>query len=271
MLAASKVGFIGGGNMGEALIKGLLTSERLAPEQISVSDVRHDRLLYLQNNYGVHTTEDNGSLARDTDIMILAVKPQNLEEVVAELKGNLAHSPLLISIVAGVSLHRLQSGLVAAIPMVRVMPNAAALVLEGASAIAPGEHATAEHLAAARVLFESVGKVVEVKETDMDAVTGLSGSGPGYILLFMEALIDAGVFLGLSRSVARDLVVQTTLGTARLLAQSDEHPATLRDRVTSPAGTTINGLQVMERAALRATLIDAVAAATERARALGKK
>jgi pyrroline-5-carboxylate reductase len=271
MLASKKVGFIGGGNMGEALIKGLLASGRLEVGQVIVSDISLERLGYLKETYQVVTITGNAELVRAADVLILAVKPQHLDAVLAEINTSLDHQPLVISIAAGVPLARLEQALGGKVPLIRVMPNTPALVLAGASALAAGPQASADHVAITRFLFEAVGLVVQVTEAHLDAVTGLSGSGPAYILLVMEALIDAGVRVGLPRPVARDLVVQTTMGTAKLLAAGEQHPAALKDQVTSPAGTSIHGLTVLEVGGVRGLLIDAVAAATRRSEELGKK
>jgi pyrroline-5-carboxylate reductase len=271
MITGKKVGFLGGGNMGEALIKGLLVSGRLDASQVQVSDISRDRLQHLKSNYQVLTVETNSELTGTADIVVIAVKPQQMGDVLTEISGNLEHSPLIFSIAAGVPLAYLQQQLAKPVPIVRVMPNTPALVLAGISAISAGAYATADHMNLARVLFEAVGRVVEVDESHMDAVTGLSGSGPAYIFLVIEALIDAGVKQGLTRPVARDLAVQTTLGSAKLLADSHAHPATLKDQITSPGGTTVQGLAVLERKGLRGALMDAVAAATQRSKELGKK
>jgi pyrroline-5-carboxylate reductase len=271
MNGSKKVGFIGGGNMGEALIKGLLVSGSLDASRITVSDISQERLDHLQKTYHVVIANDNAELAGGVDVIVIAVKPQHMGDVLAEIKDSLDHLPLLISIAAGVPLANIEQGLEKRIPVVRVMPNAAALVLAGASAIAGGTHAGPDHLTTARKLLEAVGLVVEVDELHMDAVTGLSGSGPAYVFLFMEALIDAGVMAGLSRSVARDLVLHTTMGAAKLLADSNAHPGALKDLITSPGGTTINGLVVLETGGMRGMLMGAVAAATQRSIELGKK
>jgi pyrroline-5-carboxylate reductase len=205
MIVSKKVGFIGGGNMAEALIKGLLGSGRLDASQIQISDISQDRLQYLQGTYQLSTLVDNGEVASGSDVIILAVKPQQLADVLAEISARVEHLPLVISIAAGVTIATLEQGLGKPAPVTRVMPNTPALVLTGASAIAGGTHANSEHLAMTRMLFEAVGLVVEVEEKHMDAVTGLSGSGPAYVYLFIESLIDAGVSMGLSRPVARDL------------------------------------------------------------------
>jgi pyrroline-5-carboxylate reductase len=271
MSAPRNVGFIGAGNMGEALIKGLVTSGSLKADQIRVSDVDTTRLRSLEATYRVLTAAGNGPLARAVEVIILAVKPHHVEGVLAEISGSLDHLPLVISIAAGVPLARLQKGLGRPVPLIRVMPNTPALVLAGVSAIAAGPHAETEHLAVARLLFEAVGRVVEVPESAMDAVTALSGSGPAYLFLVMESLIDAGVLLGLPRAVARTLVIQTIMGSGKLLDGTDAHPGALKDQVASPGGTTIHGLAVLERGGIRGLLIDAVAAAARRSEELGKK
>jgi pyrroline-5-carboxylate reductase len=271
MLSDKEVGFVGGGNMGEALIRGLLVSTIMEPSQIRVSDINQERLEYLQSTYQVQTTAFNGELAASADVIVLAVKPQQMAGVLAEINSSIDHLPLVISIAAGVGLNFLQRTLGKPVPLVRVMPNTPALVLAGVSAMAAGIHATAEHLSMVRALLEAVGRVVEVDEAHMDAVTGLSGSGPAYVYLFMEALIDSGVLVGLPRRVARDLVVQTTLGAAKLLAETDAHPGTLKDQITTPGGTAINGLAVLERGGFRGVLMEAVAAASRRSEELGKR
>jgi pyrroline-5-carboxylate reductase len=242
----------------------------LKADQIRVSDIDTTRLRSLETTYGILTT-GNVPLARAAEVLILAVKPHHVDGVLAEISGSLDHLPLVISIAAGVPLSRLQKGLGRPVPLIRVMPNTPALVLAGASAIAAGPQAGAEHLAIARLLFEAVGRVVEVPESAMDAVTAVSGSGPAYLFLVMESLIDAGVLLGLPRAVARTLVIQTTLGSAKLLDGTEAHPGALKDQVTSPGGTTIHGLPVLERGGVRGLLIDAVAAAARRSEELGMK
>ena len=235
-----------------------------------VSEISQPRLGHLQATYQVSVAADNVELTSGADVVVIAVKPQQVGDVLAEIRDSLNHLPLLISIAAGVPLAYIEQGIGKPVPVVRVMPNAAALILRGASAIAGGAHAESDHLTMARVLFEAVGLVVEVDEAHMDAVTGLSGSGPAYVFLFMEALIDAGVMMGLSRPVARDLAVHTTLGAAKLLAESEAHPAALKDQITSPGGTTIHGLAILETGGMRGMLMDAVAAATRRSKELGK-
>lgn len=269
MVGTKKIGLVGGGNMGEALIKGLLQSGHFDASQITISDVSADRLNYLQDTYQLPTFKDNGKVARASDVIILAVKPQQMGDVLGEISGQVKHLPLVISIAAGVTIATIEQGLSKGVPVVRVMPNTPALVLSGATAIAGGSHAKSDHIATARLLFESVGLVVEVEESHLDAVTGLSGSGPAYVYLFMEALTDAGVLMGLSRPVARDLAVQTTMGAAMLAAKSGSHLAALKDQITSPGGTTIHGLAVLESGGMRGMLMEAVAEATRRSQRTG--
>jgi pyrroline-5-carboxylate reductase len=257
--------------MGEALIKGLLQSGRFDANRIRVSDISKERLDYLHNTYQVSTVTGNQELAAGSDLIVLAVKPQQVGDVLGEINESLDHLPLMITIAAGVPIATLEQSFGKPVPVIRVMPNTPALVLAGASAIAAGTHASADHLAIAKVLFEAVGLVVEVEESHLDAVTGLSGSGPAYVYLFVEALIDAGVLMGLSRPVARQLAVQTTLGAAQLLAESGEHPGALKDQITSPGGTTIHGLTILEGGGMRGMLMDAVEAATRRSEELGRR
>ncbi|NLI83119.1 MAG: pyrroline-5-carboxylate reductase [Deltaproteobacteria bacterium] len=271
MLEDSHIGFIGGGNMGEALIKGLLNASLLTSDRLHVFDVVASRMEYLAGKYQVQTATNIGQLAGSCHMIVLAVKPQNMASVLAELKLHLSHKPVVLSIAAGVPLSTLTSGLGEGIPIIRVMPNTPAIVLEAASALARGPHVTDGQMLEGLALFRAVGKAVEVEEKWMDAVTGLSGSGPAYLLLVMESLIDGGVLMGLPRQVARDLVVQTMLGTAKMVQETGNHPAELKDLITSPGGTTICGLQALEAGSIRGSLIRAVEAATLRSRELGKE
>ncbi|MBW2060691.1 MAG: pyrroline-5-carboxylate reductase [Deltaproteobacteria bacterium] len=265
-----RFGLIGGGNMGEALIKGLIQSGQARPEDIIVSDPLAARRSYLQEEYQVAAKDDNKSLVKEAAIIILAVKPQVLDEVLNEIQSVVEPRHLIISIAAGVSLPRIESALPSGTPTIRAMPNTPALALAGATAIAPGKHASEKHLAMARILFEAVGLVVEVAEKNMDAVTALSGSGPAYIFIILEALADAGVLEGLPRDQALLLAAQTILGSAKLVLESGFHPAQLKDRVTSPGGTTISGLMVLEKGGLRGLIMEAVRTAARRSAELGK-
>jgi pyrroline-5-carboxylate reductase len=265
------VGFIGGGNMGEALIRGLISASVLQPEQLRVYDVLGARLEYLKTSYSIRPSSTIGDVASHSQILILAVKPQVIPLVLEELRPRLDHRPLIISIAAGISLETLRASLPPDSPVIRVMPNTPALVLQGASALSRGPGVTADHMDEAMTLFKAVGSAVEVEERWMDAVTGLSGSGPAYFLLLMEGMIDAGVLMGLPRPVARDLVVQTALGSAKMVQETGKHPAELKDMITSPGGTTIRGLKVLEESGVRGSLMKAVEAATLRSQELGKR
>jgi pyrroline-5-carboxylate reductase len=267
-LAGKKVGFLGGGNMGEALIRGLVRAGQVAPTDLFVSDVRGERLADLAREYGVQTLADNGQLLGRVDIVILAVKPQILAPVLHEVAPGIA-GKLLISVAAGVATETIRRHLPPGVRLIRTMPNTPALVLEGATAIARAEGLAPGDLEAAQAIFGAVGQVVILDESLMDAVTGLSGSGPAYIALVVEALADGGVKVGLDRKTAMTLAAQTVLGSARLLIETGTHPGQLKDMVTSPGGTAIAGIHTLETGGLRRTLIDAVERATLRARDLG--
>jgi pyrroline-5-carboxylate reductase len=270
MLKEKKIAFIGGGNMAEAMMRGLLNGSASLPENIVVSDVRQDRLDFIQELFGVLVCEQNPDAVEQSDIVILAVKPQIMETVLLELGSYLDMSKLIISIAAGISLATIESHLHKDLRLVRAMPNIAALVLESATAICPGKHASSDDLTLAKAIFDSVGKTVTIEEGLMDAITGLSGSGPAYLFLIIDALADAGVKVGLSRDNALTLSAQTVLGAARLMIETGEHPGRLKDKVTSPGGTAIAGLHTLEEGGLRTTLINAVEVATRRSRELGK-
>jgi pyrroline-5-carboxylate reductase len=268
MLAGKKIGFLGAGNMAEALIRGLLRSHLVEAGSLFVSDVRPERLQYFHQKYSLGHFADNPALASHCDILILAIKPQNMREVLQEIRGAARLDQTLISIAAGIPTFLLIEELKKQVKVVRVMPNTPALVLEGASAIAPGPYATPEDLRIAQSIFSSVGKVAVVEEGLMDAVTGLSGSGPAYVFLAMEGLREAGIRLGLPPETAHLLVAQTFLGAAKMVMETQEDPSTLRDRVSSPGGTTIAGLKVLEERDFRGILGAAVEAATKRSREL---
>jgi pyrroline-5-carboxylate reductase len=265
------IGFLGGGNMGEAMIKGLIGASLFKAGQIHVFDVSVPRMEHLSTTYGIQLSPDVGPLAKSSRLIVLAVKPQVMPVALRELRPHLSHHPLVISIAAGVPIATLTQGLDSGARIIRVMPNAPALVLEGASALARGPGVTDVDMAQAMALFQAIGKAIEVDEGMLDAVTGLSGSGPGYILLVLESLIDAGVLMGLPRQVARELVLQTAVGTARMAQEMGKHPAELKDLITSPGGTTIRGLRILEDRGVRGALINAVEAATLRSVELGKK
>jgi pyrroline-5-carboxylate reductase len=266
-----KLGMIGGGVMGEALLSRLVDRGIYAPKDILVSEPQTVRQDVLAQRYGVQVTADNRAAA-EADVLLLAIKPQIFSAVAAALSGlfDTRSSPLLVlSILAGIPLNKLEAAFPQQ-PVVRAMPNTPATVGAGITAIAPGSHTLAHHLAQARQIFEAVGDVVEVPETAMDAVTGLSGSGPGYVALMVEALADGGVAAGLPRAIALKLALQTVKGTAQMLQESGKHPGELKDQVTSPGGTTIAGIAALERNGFRSALIEAVLAAYRRSQELGR-
>ena len=265
------IGFIGIGNMGEALIAGLLKAKFITPEHILVYDADGERLRSIQKKYDVKKASDNNYLSSQCDILLLCVKPQSMKEVIEEIADSLDPSKLLISIAAGVPLYAIETYARKQLRLIRVMPNINVLVQEGVSAIAPGNLATDEDIKWAKAIFDCVGKSIAIHESLMDAVTGLSGSGPAYVFLMIEALTDAGVHLGMTRSQAFTLVTQTVMGSVKLLSHTGEHPALLREKVTSPGGTTAAGLYKLEEGGLRKILIDAVIAATQRSKELGNK
>jgi pyrroline-5-carboxylate reductase len=266
-----KIGFVGAGNMAGALIKGLLHSGTVTSQQIQASDVRDERLAELAAEHGITTTKDNARLAAWADVIVLAVKPQVIDKVILSVGGSLQPRGLVISIAAGVPIESIEARLPAGARVIRTMPNTAAMALAGATAIAPGTHASEADLAVAQRLFEAVGRVVVLDESLLDAVTGLSGSGPAYVMLMIEALADGGVKVGLHRETALLLAAQTVYGSAKLLLETGEHPGRLKDMVTSPGGTAIAGLHTLEAGGLRTTLINAVENATNRSIELGEK
>jgi len=265
-----KLGIVGGGVMGENILSRLLAQQTYLPEQVLVSDPDPERCRLLAESYGVQAGVDNQAVAAAAETLVLAVKPQVFETVVANLdRTQSSPQALLISILAGVPLSKLELAFPEQ-PVIRAMPNTPATVGAGMTAIAAGTQANPSHLQQAREIFQALGEVVEVPESLMDAVTGLSGSGPGYVALAIEALTDGGVAAGLPRAIAAKLALQTVLGTAELLKKSGMHPAELKDRVTSPGGTTIAGITVLEQSGFRAALIQAVQAASQRSQELGR-
>lgn len=263
------IGFIGAGNMAEAMIRGLLRGGDFAPQQISASGPRAERIGELRERYGIEGTTDNHVPAK-AQIVVLSVKPQILSRVLDEVAKSIRPDALVISIAAGVPVEAIQSRLAKGARVVRAMPNTPALVDAGATAIARGEHASESDLEDAKRIFDAVGITVILEESALDAVTGLSGSGPAYVFLILEALSDAGVKVGLSRRTAQLLAAQTLLGSAKLLLETNEHPGRLKDMVTSPGGTAITGLHTLEHGGIRTTLMNAVEAATRRSKELGE-
>lgn len=269
MLADVKLGFIGGGAMAEAITAGLIGGKVLPAGNIFISDHKAARCEELADRYGVNAKVEADFLPK-VDFLILAVKPQVAAKALAEIKDGLARETVLISIVAGLTLDSLE-GALGQRPLVRVMPNTPLAVGAGMSAMAVNALVDEEAAVAVREIFASGGEAVQVKEEQLDAVTGLSGSGPAYGFLVIDGLADGGVAAGLKRSDAIKLAAQTMLGAAKMVLKTGSHPDVLRDQVTSPAGTTIEGVRTLEKAGLRSALIEAVLAAAERSRALGRK
>jgi pyrroline-5-carboxylate reductase len=262
--------FLGGGVMATAILRSLLDAGLAVPERVAVSEPQAARRQVLAE-LGVRAVAGNAEAVAGADVVVLAVKPYVIPSVLQEVGGALSPSQVVISIAAGVTLAQLEALLPAGVPAIRVMPNTPVQVGAGASAFCRGAAATEEHAALVRQVFEAGGRCVEVTEAQIDAVTGLSGSGPAYVCLIVEALADGGVRMGLPRDVALTLAAQTLLGSAKLILDTGDHPAVLKDRVATPGGTTIAGLAALEEAGVRSGLIRAVEAATRRATELGKK
>ena len=264
-----KITFVGGGAMGEAIIGSLISKQLLNPTQICVSEPVPTRREYLNSTYGVTTETDNSQAVTGASVAVLAVKPQVLGPVMADLKGNLSPAALVVSIMAGVQIDTLRTGLCHD-KIVRSMPNTPAQVGKGMTVWTDTAAVTESDRAAAQAILEAMGEAIYAAEEHyLDMATGLSGSGPGFVYLLLEALIDAGVHIGFSRDQAQLMVLQTVEGSVELMRQSGLHPADLRNRVTSPAGTTAAGTLVLERAGVRSALIDAVDAAYRRSQELG--
>ncbi|MGQ0695708.1 MAG: pyrroline-5-carboxylate reductase [Nitrospiraceae bacterium] len=264
-----KIVFVGGGQMAEALIGGMLAAKLCGPDQIWATDPVTARLDHLKKKYGIQAGGQNREAVVWGDLVVLAVKPQVVDAVLREI-GPEAAKALIVSIVAGVPIRRIVDACGQQTRVIRAMPNTPAMVQEGMTALVIGPGVQDHEVVSVRKIFESVGKVVPVEEKQMDAVTGLSGSGPAYVFLAIEALTDGGVKMGLPRETAGLLAAQTVLGAARMVLDTGQHPARLKDQVASPGGTTIAGLHRLEQGGLRATLIDAIEAATKRSQKLGR-
>jgi pyrroline-5-carboxylate reductase len=262
------IAIIGAGKMGEALISGLLKAGTSAAE-VAITDRYETRVNELVQRYGVRAVT-NAEAAKIADTVVLAVKPQDMDALLAELSSVITPDRLVVTIAAGIPTSTIENRLFEGVPVVRVMPNTPALVGEAMSVVAGGAYAGPEHLERAEELFRPVGKVIRLPESQLDAVTALSGSGPAYIFYLVEAMTDAGILLGLPRSVAHELLVQTVVGSAVMLRESGEHPVTLREAVTSPAGTTIAAIRELEKHGVRAALLAALEAARDRSRELAQ-
>ena len=268
---SKKIAIIGGGNMGVALAKGILQTKWAAPENIMIAEPLKEKIEHLKSlAKGIKASHSNVEAASWADVVVLSVKPQIMGHVVEEIKSSIKDSKLVISVAAGITTAYIEKRLGGSVPVVRAMPNIAAVVRESATVICRGKFATEKDLATARSIFEAVGVVVELDEESlMDAVTGLSGTGPMYVFQILEGLSDAGVKVGLSRDMANTLAVQTLIGSSKLIQQTKEHPAKLKDLVTSPGGTAISALHSLEKNGLKALLIDAVEVAAKRSGELG--
>lgn len=265
-----KLAVIGAGVMGEVLLSGMLDAKLFTPDNLMITALRENKLDKLHKTYGVNISTDNRLAATFADIILLAVKPGDIQNVISEMiSSGVKKDCLFISIAAGVSIDKISKSLDGEYPVIRVMTNTPCQVGKGISAISGNKKVQPEHINIAQEIFNSVGETIILPEKYLDAVTGLSGSGPAFFFLIAETLIDAGVLQGLPRDVSRKLVLETMLGSALLLKESGQHPAPLKDMVTSPGGTTISGLQVMEEYKVRAALLKVVETATKKSKELG--
>jgi pyrroline-5-carboxylate reductase len=264
---SAKIAVLGAGKIGESLIAGLVSS---GWTEIVATSRREERLAELRERYGIETTTSNADAVHGAAIVVLAVKPQDLDSLLAEIGDAVSAEQTVISIAAAIPTVVIERRLGDAVPVVRAMPNTPATVHEGMAGIAAGAHAGEEHLAVAEDVLAHVGRSVRVPEGSMDAITAVSGSGPAYFALLAESMIEAGILLGLSREISTDLVVQTMLGTAKLLRDEKMHPVELREMVTSPGGTTIAAIRELEQAGVRAAFLNAIQAAMERSRELAE-
>jgi pyrroline-5-carboxylate reductase len=265
-----KLAIIGGGKMGEALIGGLTQSGWAKGDQIVVSEIHATRRDFLAERYSVSVTDDSVAAVRDAEAVLLAVKPQDIDEVLSTIGPAVRAEQLVLSIAAGIPIRVIERHLTVGVPVVRAMPNTPALLREGAAAIAAGSAAGPEHMKHADEILSAVCTVVHLPEKYLDAVTGVSGTGPAYVYFLAEALIEAAVGVGLPREVAIELTLQTLVGSARMLRETGRHPVELREEVTSPGGTTVAAMGILEHRGVRSAFLDAVRAATDRSRELAE-
>jgi pyrroline-5-carboxylate reductase len=266
-----RVAILGCGKIGESLLGGLLSAKWRDPKEV-VATSRHDeRAGELRGHYGIEATLANGTAVDGAGLVVIAVKPQDIESLLGEIGPLLSPEQTVLSVAAAIRTARIESHVAAGVPVVRAMPNAPSVVHEGIAGICAGSHAAEENLALAEECLSHLGAVVRVPEPYMDAVTAVSGSGPAYFALLAEAMIEAGLLLGLSREVTTQLVVQTMLGTAKLLRDERVHPVELREAVTSPGGTTIRAIRELEAAGVRAAFLNAIQAAMERSQELAEE
>ncbi|MBI2919701.1 MAG: pyrroline-5-carboxylate reductase [Planctomycetes bacterium] len=265
MLSKKTIAVVGAGKLGETLIRALLDARVVPPERLVATAKHAETVASKEKTLGIRMTLDNRKACRGADVVILSVKPQAMEEVLKGIRSAVTPKQLVISTAACVGTAAIERGLGRRIPVVRTMPNTPALVRAGMTAVAPGRFATPAHLALAHEIFASMGRVLVLDEKHMDAVTGLSGSGPAFIYVVLEALAEGGLKVGLPREIATELIAQTMLGAAKMILETREHPAKLKDVVITPAGCTIDGLLELEEGGIRVALIKAVVRATARA------
>ena len=269
MAAANRtIALLGAGRIGESLLAGLLSSGWRQPDEVVATGRREERIRDVASRHGVRTTLSNAEAVAGAGLVVIAVKPQDFETLLGEIGGLLTPEQTVLSVAAAISTAQIEARLAPGVPVVRAMPNAPSIVHEGMAGVCAGAHAGDQHLALAEEVLSHLGSVVRVPERAMDAVTAVSGSGPAYFALLAEGMIEAGILLGLSREISTQLVVQTMLGTARLLRDERIHPVELREMVTSPGGTTIAAIHELEQAGVRAAFLNAIQAAMRRAREL---
>jgi pyrroline-5-carboxylate reductase len=266
----SRICVLGAGKAGEALVAGLLSSGWAKPADIVATARHQERIDELSERYGIEATLDNVAAVEGAEVVVIAVKPQDIEALLSDVGAALDSAQTVLSIAAAIPTELIERHVGDGVPVVRAMPNAPVTVHEGMAGVTGGAHATEEHVALAEEVLGSVGRSVRVDEAYMDAVTAVSGSGPAYFALLAESMIEAGILLGLSREVSTDLVVQTMLGTAKLLRDERMHPVELREMVTSPGGTTISAIRELEQAGVRAAFLNAIQAAMKRSRELAE-
>jgi pyrroline-5-carboxylate reductase len=269
-MAERKIAILGGGRIGEALISGLLSSGWRNPDEIAVGDRGVERVADLRDRYGVEATTENSAAVAGAGLVVVAVKPQDIDALLDDVGELLTPEQTVVSVAAAIPTKHIEAHIAADVPVVRAMPNSPATVHEGMAGICAGAHAGDAHLALAEEALSHLGRVVRVPESWMDAITAVSGSGPAYFALLAEAMIEAGILLGLSREISTTLVVQTMFGTAKQLRDERMHPVELREAVTSPGGTTIAAIRELEQAGVRAAFLNAIQAAMDRARELAE-
>jgi pyrroline-5-carboxylate reductase len=269
-MSSRKIAILGGGRIGEALLSGLLSSGWRDAGEVVITDRSEERVAELRDRYGGDATTDNAGAAADAGLVVIAVKPQDIDALLSQVGTHLTTEQTLVSVAAAIPTAHIEERIAEGVPVVRAMPNAPATVHEGMAGLCAGAHAGDEQLALAEELLAHLGRVVRVPETWMDAITAVSGSGPAYFALLAEAMIEAGILLGLSREVSTTLVVQTMFGTAKQLRDQGMHPVELRESVTSPGGTTIAAIRELEQAGVRAAFLNAIQAAMDRARELAE-